>query len=304
MVPDAYPHLQHVIARQLGAFAAHADFLHRRFDQLAPAQLAFADAVAQKIVRIAGDRLDAMCADYRWLCDAVLEEELFFRRHGRYRLSSFAQAQASVYGDPAVMARYMNGLLLTQVFWRPHAEALQFFRDVFLPANPPSFSHLEIGPGHGLLLHLAAVAPQGGTVEGWDVSETSLAATQATLDTLGGADRAALKQRAFQDAPEGRFQSIVFSEVLEHLEDPRDALRFVRGLLAPDGRLFLSVPVNSPAPDHIYLFRAPEEAVDMVRGAGFDLQHILFSPCTGVSLARARKHKLTISVTLVATKRD
>ena len=63
------------------------------------------------------------------------------------------------------------------------------------------------------------------------------------------------------------------------------------------GRLFLSVPVNSPAPDHIYLFRTPEEAIDMVREAGFDIQHTLFSPCTGVSLARARKHRLTISVT-------
>jgi 2-polyprenyl-3-methyl-5-hydroxy-6-metoxy-1,4-benzoquinol methylase len=302
MVPDAYPHLQRVMARQLGAFAEHADFLHRRFGGLAPAELGFADAMAQKIERIAGDRLDAICGDYRWLCDAVLEEELFFRRHDRYRLSSFAEAAASVYADPAIMTRYMNGLLLTQLWWRTHAEALQFFRDVFLPANPPGFSHLEIGPGHGLALHLAATAPHCGTAEGWDVSETSLAATRATLDALGGA--VVLTQREFQDAPEGRFQSIVFSEVLEHLEDPREALRIVRRLLAPDGRLFLSVPVNSPAPDHIYLFRTPEEAVDMVREAGFDVQHTLFSPCTGVSLARARKHRLTISVTLVATRKD
>jgi SAM-dependent methyltransferase len=304
MVPDAYPHLARVIARQLGIFAGHADFLHRRFDELTPAELAFADDMAGKVEQIAGDRLSGICADYRWLCDAVLEEELFFRRHGRYRLSSFAEAEASVYGDPAVMARYMNGLLLTQLFWRPHAEALQFFRDVFLPANPPNFSHLEIGPGHGLLLHLAATAPRCGTVEAWDISETSLVATRATLQTLGGAARAVLKQREFQDTPEGRFQSIVFSEVLEHLEDPRDALRIVRGLLAPDGRLFLSVPVNSPAPDHIYLFRTPEEAVDMVRAAGFDIQHALFSPCTGVSLARARKHRQSISVTLVASRQD
>jgi 2-polyprenyl-3-methyl-5-hydroxy-6-metoxy-1,4-benzoquinol methylase len=304
MVPDAYPHLQRVIARQLAVFAEHADFLRGRFAGSEPGELAFADAMAQKIAAIAGGHLDEACEDYRWLCDVMLEEDLFFRRHGRYRLSSFAEALTNVYADAVFMRHYMNGLLLTHLWWRPHTHMLQFFRDVFLPANPPGFSHLEIGPGHGLLLHLAATAPHCGTVEAWDISAASIAATRAALDALGGARHAVLMLRDFAAAPDGRFQSIAFAEVLEHLEDPRAALAILRDLLAPGGRLYLSTPVNAPAPDHLHLFSTPEEIVEMVREAGFDIQQTLFAPATGVSLERARKRKMSISVALAATKRD
>jgi 2-polyprenyl-3-methyl-5-hydroxy-6-metoxy-1,4-benzoquinol methylase len=44
-----------------------------------------------------------------------------------------------------------------------------------------------------------------------------------------------------------RYQTIVFSHVLEHVIDPVAALRHLRGLLAPGGRLFVVVP-NAEAP--------------------------------------------------------
>ena len=71
----------------------------------------------------------------------------------------------------------------------------------------------------------------------------------------------------FKD-PAGSFQSVVFSEVLEHMEHPREALEVIRSVMAPDGRLFLNMPINSPAPDHLFNADTPEELEAFVSRGG------------------------------------
>jgi len=56
------------------------------------------------------------------------------------------------------------------------------------------------------------------------------------------------------------------------------ALKATARRLRPGGRLWVNVPINSPAPDHIYLFRTPEEAVDAVQAAGFEVSETAFFP--------------------------
>ena len=113
-----------------------------------------------------------------------------------------------------------------------------------------------------------------------------------------------LKKMDLFAAPNGSFRSIVFSEVLEHLENPRHALGILHGLLEEGGRIFINAPVNSPAPDHIFLFSHPEEIVQLVEDSGFTVVKTLFAPATGATLERARKRKLSISTAVIATKQD
>ncbi len=288
---------------QVEVFPEHRDYLQRRFAGADAATLAFAEELAAMIRTICGDQLRTICEDYRWLAGVVLEEELYFRRNGHYRLSSFADALATIYSNSPYMARYSNGLLASQLWWSNHTEALRYFRDAFIGNAPSGFSHLEVGPGHGLFLAIAAASPRCGSVEGWDVSDASLAGTQETLQRMGfDTARIALRKIDIREAPTAAFDSITFSEVLEHLEDPLSALRSLRGLLKPGGRIFVNAPVNSPAPDHLYLFRTPEEVVDMVAEAGFAIADTLFAPCTGATLERARRLNLTISAAVIATR--
>lgn len=75
---------------QVAAFPEHEAYLARRFAGEDVAALTFADELALAIERLSGNELAAVYRDYRWLSDIVLEEEIFFRRNDRYRLTRFA----------------------------------------------------------------------------------------------------------------------------------------------------------------------------------------------------------------------
>lgn len=307
MIPSQYATLSSLLYAQLAAFPEHRNYLERRFAGMTEQRFAFAEDLAQIVARVIGSQLAAYAQDYRWLAHAVIEEEIVFRRTGRYRLSSFAEAEREVYSNHQYMTRYMNGLLMSQLWWRNHTEVMQFFRDVYLPGNylpgnPSGFDHLEIGPGHGLFLYYAALAPGVGDVAGWDISEASVERVEHTFEAIGLDRPVALQLVNMFDAPPRQFHSITFSEVLEHLEQPKQALDAIFGLLAPGGRAFINAPVNSPAPDHLTLFSSPEEIVDLVAAAGFEIVDTLFSPTSDATLERARKLSLAISTVVIARK--
>lgn len=305
MVLPEFPHLARVMAAQVAHWPEHAAFLTKRVAEQAPAALIMADEIAGLVLELAGNGLDELCADYRWMCDRVMEEELHFRRTGNYRLSRFEDALREVYSDRVYMGRYMNGLLLSQVLWSNHSDAMRFYVDRFLGGTAAGARHLEIGPGHGLLLTLAARSGKMASITAWDVSEASIAATRHALTQLGVDQAVSIEKTdlfAMKHVP-AAFDTLVISEVLEHLEDPLLALEKVRDCLAPGGRAFVNAPVNSPAADHLYLFRTPEEVVDLVRQAGLVPVETGFFPATGFTEAKARKQQAAISCAVIAAKR-
>ncbi|WP_454813787.1 class I SAM-dependent methyltransferase [Labrys neptuniae] len=298
---DRYPTLSRIRDAQIAAFPQCAGSLARRFRDATAEEFDFLEALARDIDRIVGRDLRAHCADYKFITDIVLEEEIYFRRENRYRLSTFAEALEKVYSNREYMTRYMNGLLMSQLWWSNHSAVMQFFKEVYLSGNKPGYRHLEIGPGHGLFLEYAAMHPHCGSATGWDVSPASLDLVRQTLSALDCQKPVSLELVNMFDAPTREFDSIVFSEVLEHLEDPAGALKSIASLLAPGGRTFINAPVNSPAPDHLSLFRSPEEIVRIVEEAGLRVERTLFAPTAGSTLDRARRMSLAISTVVVAS---
>ncbi|HLG87701.1 MAG TPA: class I SAM-dependent methyltransferase [Alphaproteobacteria bacterium] len=233
-----------------------------------------------------------------------MEEELHFRRHQRYRLQTFAEADREVYSNPAYMSRYVNGILISQLFWRNHAQALDLFRTAFLPRLPDRFNHLEVGPGHGLFLSYAALDSRCKAATGWDVSSSSVHATRHALEIFGIRRPIDLTVQNVLEAPAQReqFDSAIISEVLEHLEQPRKALETLFASLRPGGMIFINVPINSPAPDHIYLWTTPEAVAQLIHEAGFDIETFYELPMTGFTLERARRTRAGISCVAFARK--
>ena len=294
--------LERILAAQLGVSPDHEKFLARRLKSLIPGEGELLEDIAGHIINLCGDNLTRFAEDYSWLCERQLEEELHFRRSGRYRLSTFAEAYDQVYSDSEYMTRYMNGLLFTQLWWSNHTRVMDFYRSQFLAAHRDGYSHLEIGPGHGLFLYFAAADQRSAEVKAWDVSEASLALTATALSKLGLKRMPELKMQNLFDSPAGQFDSIVFSEVLEHMERPRQALEVLRPLLSDHGRLFLNMPINSPAPDHLFNVDSPEDLAQLLSDVGYAVLDSAYFPATNQTLDAARRKKLTISCAFILGK--
>ena len=70
---------------------------------------------------------------------------------------------------------------------------------------------------------------------------------------------------------ENEFGAIILSEILEHVEKPDIILKSLKNQLRADGRIFVNVPIWSPAPDHI-LFRNEDDAIELINESGYQIE--------------------------------
>jgi 2-polyprenyl-3-methyl-5-hydroxy-6-metoxy-1,4-benzoquinol methylase len=304
LIPTEFPELSRLVGALVEAWPQHVSFMRGSFAGYGPEDLGRLDDLARRVLQLAGSELQSFIASYRWMCAELNKEAFYFKKHHRYRLATFEEAYAEVYSNAPFMRRYVEGILLSQVFWRNHSAASLYFQTNFLPSLPSGYRYLEIGPGHGLFLSVAAEQPACGHAEAWDVSDESLRQTAAALERLG-VQRAVqlLRRDVMARQTEGTlavFDGIAISEVLEHLERPGDALAALRRHLKPEGRIFINVPINSPAPDHIYLLSDVAAVRDLVETAGLRIDSLAAVPMTGYSVAQAEAEKATISCLIVA----
>lgn len=305
---SSYPNLQHVVTRQLAIWPDHEPFIATSLGNRHADVMQDTEQSAQTVRKIAEHHfgsIDKVCEGYKSFCqEMILESELHFRRYGKYERSKFQEAFDDVYSKPDLMEKYMNGLLISGIFWSNHAYALTFYRTEFLTMLPDGFDHLEVGPGHGALLHLTATNGKYGRITGWDVSPSSIEATKRSLKVIGIDESVELVCQDMMDAnaDEEIYDSIVVSELLEHLEDPLAALKSLYLKLKPGGHILVNMPANSPSPDHLYLFDKPEEMTDLMTEAGFSIEKSALYPMTGYSLERCYKDKLTVTCVAVGRR--
>ena len=99
---------------------------------------------------------------------------------------------------------------------------------------------LDIGCGTGFLLE--QLAGRGFSGVGVDLSPESVEIAQARLAELGAADRLRAEVGSAYEPPDGPFDLVTITDVLEHLEDPRACLTAARERLAPGGLVVVSTP--------------------------------------------------------------
>jgi 2-polyprenyl-3-methyl-5-hydroxy-6-metoxy-1,4-benzoquinol methylase len=296
------PETKAVIESVLAVWPEHAGYLTKSLQARTPAMLDATEAGARAVRKLTAGVEAQVAADYRWTCDRLRDEELFFHREGRYRLSTFEEAMAEVYSNHEYMGRYVNGLLLTQVLWYNHVATFEMFLNRVVGAQTKPFDYLEVGPGHGLMVYFAAASPLSRNLEAWDVSTVSLRETRQALETMGATKPVALTEVDIlkAEASDKRYDLIVISEVLEHLERPDVALKFLRTALNDDGRIFINVPINSPSPDHIYLLSSDEEVRALVEGAGLKVESMELYATQAKRIEFALANRITVSAGVVA----
>ena len=176
-----------------------------------------------------------------------------------------------------------------------------FLARVISPMDQP-FDYLEIGPGHGLMTYFAAESRLSRSLEAWDVSAVSLNETHAALRKLGISKPIVLVETDIMQAvvPSKRFDLVVVSEVLEHLENPGAALQFLRLAISEGGRIFINVPINSPSPDHLYLFASPNDVTALIESSGFRIERLELYATQGRRIESALAHRISVSAGVTA----
>lgn len=260
---------------------------------------AFAESMSTSLeasfMREAGEARAAAAA-YDELCFEMLREQIRFRKTGAYRLAAAADANDTVYSNPARMRRYLTGLMLTYLFWPNHYELLRLFQRG-LDRLAPRVA-LEVGAGHGLFTAGLLRRHPGVDLTLVDISESSMEMTQAFLGTLGVATSSVSFRLVDFMAPDlglQPFDLIVMGEVIEHVDDAPALLNRARDLLAEDGHLFLTTCANCPAADHIYYFGSASEIRTLIRDCGLMVSDEIILPAEDVPEASWEADKITIN---------
>lgn len=71
---------------------------------------------------------------------------------------------------------------------------------------------------------------------------------------------------------------------------------------AGGGYLWINVPANSPAPDHIFLFEDVQHACAIAQEGGLEVVESQAFPMSGATLERAIKKKLAVSCVVTTRK--
>ncbi len=248
-----------------------------------------------------GLTLEYVADSYNTIVNDTRDEQIHFMRNQAYRFHRFEDVAKSVYFNNDYMGKYMYGLAITAFMWPNHVVIRNFFVST-LPKNLPG-EYLEIGPGHGLYFLKAMRVSAYDRFTGIDISPTSIEITRRAWRYFfpESTSEVVLQVADFLDIddPRDTFDAIVMGEVLEHVETPAAFLRQIAAFSSPETHIFVTTCVNTPAIDHIYLFRAIEEVEDMIVSQGLSIKERLYVPYTGKTLDECKELRLSINLAYV-----
>lgn len=289
-------HVPDLVTRITRENKLHAAFFARALGALGGDELGDLDGYVAHCLG-EGASLDELAADYNLVVSDTLREQLHFQRHGRYRFSRYDEVAGSVYLSPRYMTSYMRGLALTAFFWPNHAALRRFFERTLLAHGRGRY--LEVGPGHGFYFLSALRSGRFSACEGVDISPSSVALTERLLAARGFTGLRLHVGDFLAFEPEEPADLLVMGEVLEHVERPDHFLARAARATAAGGAVYLTTCVNSPAFDHIYLFRSIDEIETLCDAVGLRVEERLVLPYEGTTLEESARRRLAVNVALV-----
>jgi len=174
---------------------------------------------------------------------------------GTYVHSSFKEVNNSVYQSEKMNEYYLDGLFLTQILWPNHYKIISFFlkqQDI----TDPSSLLLDVACGAGTYTYHTARAFDYEHLEVIDISPHSVAYTRDILRCSSLDDEKVNLEVSdiYEFENREKFDFIVCSELLEHVEDPAHLLNKLESILKDGGRIFLTTAIYAAEIDHICLF--------------------------------------------------
>ncbi len=229
---------------------------------------------------------------YLKVCNDLMYESIGFMNTGKYSSTSFDEVNKRVYGNPDIMEYYMHGLLMSQVLWKHHYIMYEFFVNTFPKYAANVEKYLEIGGGHGLFVSEAiGILSPSAQIDLIDISQSSI---DMARELINNSRVNYILQDIFTFERENTYDFITMGEVLEHVEDPLSLLKRLKSLLKKGGVAYITTPTNSPAIDHIYLFKNSQDIRDLIYNAGFSIKEETVLCSEDMPEEEANKNKITL----------
>ncbi len=192
-----------------------------------------------------------------------LQAEL--ERTGKYHYGSFLEAQKEIYDNPAVMeGRYLPGLFLSQALWINHQKIQSFFAQEFCSGLLSKGTVIEVPVGTGIFLSRFMESNPSWIGEGYDISSSAVAFSRKVLGYTCSSLSIKVEKEDVFSLPVRQFDRAVCGLLLENMDDPKMLLAKLRGLLAPEGKLFMTASVWASTIDHLHLFKSVQEIKEMI----------------------------------------
>lgn len=306
--PEAYPNLYQVAEqiRTLSKFQKKA--VNRLLETADVRYLAFAEDLVRRMLAVA-DHADGhayLARTYLWYTKTIRIEEMYFSKENKYRHENYDEVYQKVYGRDDYMFDYVVGLGMTQIFWPNHWDIFRFFMDAFLPAVREARTGAEIGVGHGLFhAQFLKECPLAHSTL-LDVSPVSLDMTRRMIGATGLDPERAVPvltdvQRNIPLA-DGSLDALLMGEIIEHIQEGEAVMTAMAAKMAPQGRCYFSTAANSPAEDHILLFRSVADIRSFLDRCGWEVLREHTGTVNGMSLEAAEEggHNINYAAVLAA----
>jgi len=200
----------------------------------------------------------------------VNRSQMKYERAGEYANKTYDEVYKAVYDNQEHMAQYHWGVFVINFAWDHHLRIYRFFRDEFVGRLGERGHAIDLGCGSGIWgMMMLKNRPQW-SLQGIDISETSVALTARMATETGYGPRAkydvgdALEYQAPEPADAG-----ISCFLLEHLETPEKLLHNLAENLNPRAYAFVTGALTAAEVDHIAEFRRESELIKMAEDAGF-----------------------------------
>lgn len=250
--------------------------------------------------------MEFIADSYLFFLEETLNETKYFLENGgtRYRYNTFREVENIVYQNEEYMIQYMLGLHLSGYIWENHLKIHRWFKGKV--SNTPSGGglYLEIGPGHGKYFADAIALGSFQEYHAIDISPTSCRMTDEFLKQRFHETKSyhVICDNFYNLNFDRKYDFVCLSEVLEHLEYPEIMLQKIGNVLSNNGRLYVHVPINAPAIDHINLYKSIEEVEKELTENGFMSVDRLILTANDYPLEKAIKRKMAINYVALLKK--
>ena len=160
---------------------------------------------------------------------------------------------------------------------QPSAVArLKFIREAVASIEEEQGSFADLGCGSGLILCDVLKHKPGWNGQGLDISPSAIDYAERLSLYKQVSERAEFRVGDMAQLPyaDETLDLVISSEVIEHAPDPQRVMREIARVLRPNGKLILTIPMESHSVAHLHSPGQPDDLRALCEQAGLNVQRL------------------------------